>query len=141
MTRVLVDPETGELVEVAPSDVVGVEPYDYAQAKRVGMGLTRETRATLRELDEAGKAKAQANLDYRRALATETLKAKAEHGATVAEAVAKGTEDVSEAQARFLAAESREKLMNAKLRLHSEDRATFHRWVEWSREAPGSGFE
>ena len=137
MTRVLVDPETGELVEVAPADVVGVEPYDYAQAKRVGMGLTRETRDTLRKLDKAGEEKATASGAYRVELAKAVLIAKSEHGATVAEAVAKGTEAVAAAHVRFLAAESREKALEKRLRLHSEDRATFHRWVEWSMKAPG----
>jgi cellobiose-specific phosphotransferase system component IIA len=137
MTRVLVDPESGELVEALPGDVVGVEPYDYAQAKRAGLGLTRETRATLRKLDEAGDAKAAASGAYRVALAKAILRAKAEHGATVAEAIAKGTDEVSEAHVAFLAAESREKALEKRLRLHSEDRATYHRWVEWSMRAPG----
>jgi len=141
VTRVLVDPETGELVEVLPNDVAGVEPYDYAQSKRAGMGLTRETRQTVRELSEAGQRKAKADRAYREALSREVLLAKAEHGATVAEAVAKGQTSVSTAHEEFLAAESAEKVAQAKLRLHSEDRATYHRWVEWSREAPGSGFE
>jgi len=139
--RVLIDPETGEMVEVAPSDVVGTEPYDYAQAKRVGLSLTRETRQTLRELEAAGKAKAEAERAYREALSKAILRAKNEHGATVAESVAKGYPEVAEARERMIAAEARERMLLEKRRLHSEDRATFHRWVEWSMGAPGANGE
>lgn len=136
--RVLIDPETGEMVEVLPNDVAGLEPYDFAQAKRAVMNATRERRTAERELREAVNTKAKAQSHYRKVKATAILKAKAEHGATVADTVASGQPDVAQAYEERIAAEGLERAAQERLRLCSEDRASLHRLIEWSMAAPGA---
>jgi hypothetical protein len=138
--RVLVDPESGELVEHLPTDLAATDPYDYAEAKRAVMAATRETREVLRQLDAAIVEKADAEKDYlvRKARAMEV--AKREHGATVAEDVAKGEPAVAEAYARRDRSRERVRALQARARLCSEDRASLHRLIEWSREADPDGW-
>lgn len=131
--KVYVDPETGELVEVLPSDLAGTEPYDYAEAKRAVMSATRERREAERQLRDAIVEKANAEGDYRATLARLIPSAKAEHGATNAEAVAKGQpEAVAALKRRDLAVET-VNVWKERLRLCSEDRASLHRLIEWSQ--------
>lgn len=136
--RVYVDTETGELVEALPSDVSNREPYTYEQAKRAVLQATRERRDAERELRAAVTEKGDAEADYRRKLASHLLIAKSEHGATVAEAAAKGVEEVAEAKRRAVVAEGLVRAALERLRLCSEDRASLHRLIEWSMRAPGA---
>jgi hypothetical protein len=132
--RVLVDPDTGEMVEVLESDTVGVGAYDLPQGRRAVMAQTREKREALTAHAAAVQAKAEAESWYRQCLAAAVLIAKDEHGATVAEAVAKGTTEVAEAREKMLAAEGLERNAQERLRLCSEDRASIHRLIEWSAQ-------
>lgn len=131
--RVLVDPQTGELVEVLPEHTHGAEPYDFAQAKRAVMAATRERREAERAYRDAVQTKAASEAIYRRELAKAVLLAKAEHGATVAEVTAKGEPAVVEAREAMIAAEGMERAAQERLRLCSEDRASLHRLIEWSQ--------
>lgn len=131
--RVLVDPETGEVVEALPADVIGVEPYDYAQAKRAVMAATRERREAERQLRVAIDEKARAEGEYRRRKAEAIVRLKREHGATVAADLAKGDPVVVEALERRERAVETVAAWRERLRLCSEDRASLHRLIEWSQ--------
>lgn len=139
--KVYADTDTGELVEALPGDIVGTEPYDYAQAKRAVMAATRERRDAERELRDAVERKGRAEAEYRKALAQGILRAKGEHGATVAEAVAKGTDKVADAKAEATIADGLVRAALERLRLCSEDRASLHRLIEWSRQADPDDWE
>lgn len=142
--RTLVDPQTGEAVEVLESDTVGVGAYDLPQARRAVMSQTREKREALAELENAVSAKATAQGQYRRLLAQAMMAVKAEHGATVSEQVAKGQDDVVEARENMVASEGMERAALERLRLCGEDRASIHRLIEWSAQqerATGGGDE
>lgn len=138
--RTLVDPETGELVEVLPNDVASTEPYDYADFRRANLQATREHRDALRELREAEKKSAKADADYHRELSKGVLKAKHEHGATVAETVAKGTDAVAAAREERLAAEALARAAMEKVRLCRDDRAALAAMGSWSRTANADGW-
>lgn len=139
--RVLADPETGELVEVLPSDVSATEPYDFADYKRANMQASRDHRQALSDLREAEKTAAKADADYHRELAKAVLEAKAEHGSTVAETIAKGTEAVADAREARLAAEGLARAAMEKVRLTRDDRAALAAMGEWSKKANADGWE
>jgi RecA-family ATPase len=139
--RVLLDPETGELVEVLESDTAGVGAYDLPQFRRAVMGQTREKREALAELERAAEEQADAEANYRRVLAQAVIRAKAEHGATVAEVMAKGTDEVVEAHRRKVASEGKVRAAHERLKLCSEDRASLHRLGEWSAQQERYGEE
>jgi hypothetical protein len=138
--RVLVDPQTGEVYEALDADLVGGEPYDYAGARRAVMSATRERRQAERDFRAAVKEKGEAQAEYRRLKARATLEAKKEHGSTIAETLAQGTEPVAAAYERRIIAEGLEKAAGERLRLCSEDRASLHRLIEWSRESDPDGW-
>lgn len=138
--RLLVDPETGEAVEVLPDLAIGTEPYDFAGYKRATMASTRETRAVLAELDAAIQEKADSEEHYLVLKARAVRAAKAEHGATVAEDLAKGDPGVAASYGRRDKARETVRAWQARLRLCSEDRTSLHRLGEWSREADPDGW-
>lgn len=138
--RVLLDPETGELVEVLPGDVVGTEPYDFAGYKRATMAATREKRGVLKALDDAIVERAEAEGDYARKKSAAVETAKREHGSTVAPDIAKGKDDVAAALERREKARDMVRAWQERSRLCSEDRASLHRLGEWSREADPDGW-
>lgn len=139
--RVLVDPETGELVEVLPEATLGPQaPYDYADFRRANMAASREHREALRALLEREKAAGQADANYRKLLALAMLRMKAEHGSTVAEQLAKGEPEVVEAYEERLAAEAEARAAMEKVRLCRDDRVALSAMGGWSREADPDGW-
>lgn len=138
--RVLVDPEDGELVEVLPDDVASTEPYDYADYRRANLQATREHREALRELREAEKTAARSDANYHRELAIAVGQMKAEHGATVAETMAKGEAKVAEAREKRLADEALARAAMEKVRLCRDDRAALAAMGSWSRQANADGW-
>lgn len=138
---ILVDPATGEAVEVLPEQVVGPEPYDYAQAKRKANGLSLEARTVIADYKTAVEERKRATKAHRQALSMAVLEARTEHGATLAETVAKGTDEVAGAEADKIAAEGMVRVQEERRKLSSEDRASFHRLVEWSMKANPDGWE
>lgn len=112
-------------------------PYDYREAKIAVLNASRERRAAESEYRIAIERKASTERVYRKALATEMLAFKEQHGATMAEALAKGTEHVGAAREAATIAEGRVYACLERLRLCSEDRASLHRLIEWSRELAG----
>ena len=142
-SRILIDPETGERVEVGAQAVSGLEPYDFEQAKRVGLRLTMERRAALKGVEDAAIVHAKAEAAYRQELREQIVKDKSAHGSTAGLEMARGSAEVARLrEARDIAAG----LLKAKelaVRGLEGDRATFHRLLEWSqsreRMAPGTG--
>jgi hypothetical protein len=132
--RVLVDPETGERVEVLPENTAGVGAYDLPQFRRAVMGQTLEKRGALAAYEKAVHEKAEAEGWYRRCLAVALVRAEAEHGKTNAQAHAKGSTEVVEAKERVVAAEGMERAARERLALCGEDRASLHRLGEWSAQ-------
>lgn len=137
--RVLADPATGELVEVPHEGTfASAEPYDLRQARTIANSLHVEKQRTLTLLEKAIDEKAEAEGAYRRVLADHMRAAKDEHGATVAEKIAKGHPEVVEASERRDRAKDRVDALKERLKLGSEDRASFHRLLEMStRMEPG----
>lgn len=141
--RILIDPDTGERVEVGAQAVSGLEPYDYEQAKRVGLKLTQERRAALTALEEAVKVHAQAEDDYRTTLREQIVLDKSAHGATAGLEMARGHSEVARLRNARDVAAGMVKARELAVKGMEGDRATFHRLVEWSqsreRQAPGTG--
>lgn len=136
---ILVHPDTGEAVEVLPEAVLQpMEPLSLEDVRRKGNALHLERLGLIADYRAAVERKATAQAEYRRVKAVEMLTAKAAHGATVAEAIANGTDAVADAYQERILAEGLERAAFSRLRLSEEDRATFHRIAEWARNAPGA---
>lgn len=130
----LLDPETGELYEALDSDLVGSEPYDYASFRRAAMTVSREHRAAIAEAQGAGNTLAHAEGEYHRELAMAVGRLKGEHGATIAETLAKGESPVRQAKEARDAAGAREKAAMERIRLCRDDRAVLLTMGAWSRQ-------
>lgn len=138
--KLLLDPDTGELVEALPEDTVRAEPYDYADFRRAVMANSREHRQALTAYEQASAQAATAEVAYRKALALALPGVKAEHGATIAEAMAKGLDSVSEALDAKLAADALERAAMERIRLCRDDRVALGGLGSWSREANADGW-
>lgn len=138
--KVLVDPETGELYEALPPDLVGGEPYDYADYRRANMAASREHREAIRALKDAQAKAAEAERRYREALAKEIVKQKAAHGSTVAPDLAKGEPHVAALREARDVTSGLVDAAKERLRLCQQDRAALQRMGEWSREANADGW-
>lgn len=137
----VLNPETGEVYEVIPEALLGPqEPYDYAGFRRACMNASREHREALKKLDEEEAAAARAEATYRRELAIGLLAAKAEHGATVAEHLAKGSETVAKAYEDMLIAQAHARKALEKVRLCRDDAQRLSAMGYWSREANADGW-
>lgn len=132
--RLLVDPETGETYEVGEESVIGTEPYDFAQAKRVAAKLSRERRAAERDLADRVKKHAAAEAAYRAELREQIVKDKSAHGSTAGLEMARGAKGVVDLREARDVAAGMVKAAEIKLRGCEGDRATFHRLVEWSTQ-------
>lgn len=139
--RVLVDPDTGELVEVVPETTLDLTPYDYRQAKASVMRASLERREAEREYREAVAEKGAAEAAYRRLLAQAVVEAKVEVGSTLAVSVAKGRDDVAEAKQRALVGEGMVYAALERLRLCTEDRQSLSQLIAWSRQYDASTYE
>lgn len=138
--RVLVDPDTGELVEVVDAAALDTTPYDYREAKAAIMRATLDYKAHVRAYREAIGRKAEAERDYRRELATTIPQMKAEHGATNAEALAKGQPNVSEAKERVIIAEGDVYAEVELMRLARDNRVSISQLTAWSRSIDPSTY-
>lgn len=139
--RVLVDPESGEMVEVLPEAVIGPqEPYDYANYRRACFAASREHREALAAHDAAATEAARAESTYRKELAIGVLKAKTEHGSTIAETIAKGSDKVADAHEAMVIAQAKERTAMEKVRLCRDDADRLSSMGFWSREADADGW-
>lgn len=136
--RILTDPATGELVEVLPEATLGLQPYDYREAKAAHMRASLERREIVEEYTEAIKEVAAAERQYRMVLSQEVLDAKRDHGATNAEVVAKGQARTLEARERLTTAEGMKYAVLEKIRTCDGDRVGVAQLVKWS-EAVATG--
>jgi multidrug resistance efflux pump len=139
--RILVDPDTGELLEVEDRFLSDWTPYDYRQAKAAVMRASHERREAEKRYREAVQKKGEAEASYRRLLALAVVEAKAEHGSTLAVSIAKGREDVAQAKEDALVAEGMVYAALERLRLCSEDRQSLSQLIAWSRSVDPSSFE
>lgn len=131
--QILADPATGELVEVLELNVVGLQPYDYREAKAAIMRSSRERREAVTAYERAIEEVGAAEREYRMTLAQEVLKAKQEHGSTVAEQVAKGAPRVLEARERFTIAEGMKYAALERIRTVDGDKQGIAQLVKWSQ--------
>jgi hypothetical protein len=136
--KILADPATGELVEVLETSVLGLQPYDFREAKAAHMRASLERREAVTAYTAAIEELAAAERQYRMVLAQEMLIAKATHGATIAEQVAKGEPRVLEARERFTAAEGLKYAALERIRTCDGDRTGVSQLVKWS-EAVATG--
>lgn len=138
--RTLLDPATGELVEVLDEATIGGEPYDYGAFRASVMTQSRQHREAISAAETAGKDVASKTKAYRLALALAIPRMKQEHGATVAEAMAKGEEEVATANENLIAAQAIERAAMERVRLCRDDRDALGSLGYWSREANPDGW-
>lgn len=133
--RILLDPDTGELVEVIPEAVHDLTPYGYREAKAAHMRASRDRRDAEKAYEAAIRELGRAEQAYRIALAQEVLKAKNTDGvgATNAEVVAKGTERCAQARLDYTIADGLRYAALERLRGCDEDRKGISQLVAWSR--------
>lgn len=139
--RVVVDPTTGEQYEVLDGDLIGGEPFDYAQFRRASMTVSRQHRAAIQRTKETGVAVASAEREYRKQLAVNVARMKEQYGATIAEQMAKGEGPVLEARERLAVAEAEDRAAMEEVRLARSDRESTQALGFWSREANADGWE
>jgi hypothetical protein len=136
--RLLVDPDTGELLEVLDATVIGLEPYGYREAKAAHMRASRERRDAVKAYTAAIKEVGAAEREYRMVIAQEMILAKEEYGATMAESVAKGSPRALEARERFTIADGMRYAALELIRTCDGDRTGVTQLVKWS-EAEAHG--
>jgi hypothetical protein len=139
--RQVADIETGDIYEALDSDLVGGEPYDYAGFRRMSMAVSRQHRSAIRAAKDAGITLARAKAEYHRQVALAIPGMKAEHGATIAEQMAKGEPDVKEAKEAMDIAEANERAAMETVRLVRSDRDAAQAMGYWSRESASAGWE
>ena len=104
--RVLVDQETGELVEVIEELMISdLTPYDYRQAKAAAMRASTQRRKAVEEYRGAIRHLAGCEKNYRRELAMEVARQKAIGPSTTAEVLAKGEPAVLKAREAYVLAD------------------------------------
>lgn len=138
--RTLLDPESGDLVEVLDEHTVGGEPYDYGLYRASVMTQSRQHRKAISDAEEAGKDVGRKMGAYRLQLSLAIPRMKQEHGATVAEAMAKGEESVRTAHEELIAAQAIERAAMERVRLCRDDRDAGRQLGAWSREANPDGW-
>lgn len=131
--KVLADPATGELMEVLEEALVGLTPYDFREAKAAHMRASIERRQAESEYEAAVEELARAERNYRMTLAQQLMRAKADHGATNAEAIAKGTAEVLDARERYVIADGMRYVKLEKIRRADGDRQGVAQLVKWSQ--------
>lgn len=139
--RILVDPDTGELLEVEERYLHDWTPYDYREAKAAVMRASFERREAEKAYREAVRTKGQTEAAYRRLLSQAVTEAKVEHGSTLAVSIAKGRDDVAQAKEAALIAEGMVYAALERLRLCTEDRQSLTQLISWSRSADPSTFD
>lgn len=132
------DLETGELLEVLDTELVGLQPYSFREAKAAHMRASVERRKIVERLKMAVREQGTAEAVYRRELARGILTEKQDLGATVAEAVAKGREEVMDARQRLVIAEGMVRATQEELKGADGDRTGIAQLVKWS-EAVSTG--
>lgn len=138
--RILVDPDTGELLEVEDRFIQNWVPYDYREAKAAVMRASVERREAEKAYREAVTKRGSAEAAYRRLLALAVVEAKAQHGSTLAVSIAKGREDVAQAKEDSLVAEGMVYAALERLRLCTEDRQSLSQLIAWSRAQDSSSY-
>jgi hypothetical protein len=139
--RILADPTTGELVEVEDRFCHDWTPYDFREAKAAHMRASVERRDAEEKYREAQQERAKKEVHYRKLLSDAVVNAKAEHGSTLAIAIAKGDPGVVKAKEEALVAEGLVFAWRERLTLCSEDREGIKQLVAWSRAVDASSYE
>lgn len=138
--RQVADTETGEIMEVLDADIVGAEPYDYSSFRRMSMTVSREHRATIAETEATGTSLAKAEAEYHKQLALAVARLKPDHGATVAETLAKGEKPVVKAKEDRDIAAAKDRAAMERVRLCRADRDAAQAMGYWSRESGAEGW-
>lgn len=138
--RQVADIVTGEIYEAADADLVGSEPYDYASFRRMSMTVSRQHRTAIQAAKDSGIALARAKAEYHRQVALAIPGMKAEHGATIAEQMAKGEPVVQGAKEEMDIAEAEDRSAMETVRLVRSDREAAQSLGYWSREANADGW-
>lgn len=139
--RVVIDPTTGEQYEVVDGDLIGGEPFDYAQFRRASITVSRQHRAAIKKTEETGTRVAECEREYRKQLAIQVARMKELHGATIAEQMAKGVDEVALARENLSVAEAKDRAAMEEVRLVRADRESTQALGFWSREANSDGWE
>jgi len=139
--RQVIDPTTGESLEVLSDSLVGTEPYDYATFRRMCMTVSSQHRAAIANSTLTGEALSKAEADYHRQLAIEFGRLKPTHGAGGAEILAKGSDAVLQAKEGRDSAAARDRAAMETVRLCRADRDAAQAMGFWSREADADGWQ
>ncbi len=130
--RVFTDPATGELVEVLDTQVVGLEPYDYRQAKAAAFQVSLRRQHAVENYKTAIALVAKAEAEYRKQLALAIVRQTGP--ATTAEVLARGEEPVLEALKAFRVADGMRYARLEEIRGIDGDRISVSQFTGWSKE-------
>jgi len=131
--RLLTDPESGEMVEVAETDILDLTPYDYSEAKRAHHAASKYYFSLVNRFRDAKNAEGEAERNYRRLLAIRVMEKRGEGAAaTLAETLAKGDEDVAEAKKQTIIAAGECSAIWHLLELARANFVTISQLTKWS---------
>ena len=132
--RTLLDQVSGEMVEVLETDVKGLEPYDYREAKAAAFRCSLERRAAVQEYKNHISRLALAEKNYRRELAAAVVAAKLNGPATTAEIRAKGMPEVLQAREEYTLADGMRYAALEVIRTCDGDAQRVMQLTAWSRD-------
>jgi hypothetical protein len=131
--KAYIDVDTGEMVEHLPTEMVGLEPYDYREAKAAAMRCSSQRRQAVTAYEAAIRELAEAERAYRMTLAQEVSRHKLIGAATTAEVLAKGEESVLAARERYTLADGMRYAALEAIRGCDGDRQGVAQLSAWSR--------
>jgi len=137
----LVNPETGEAVEVAAADCLDLTPYDYAEAKRAHHAASLYYYTLVNKFRDAKNAEGETERQYRRLLAIRVMEKRADGAAaTLAETLAKGDNDVAEAKKQAIIAAGECSAVWHLLELAKANFVAISQMTKWSERVDSSTF-
>ena len=106
---------------------------DLEGLERSARDIAGEHRAAINESESIATKLAKADAVYHRELATQIALAKMEHGSTVAETLAKGTTEVTEAKEARDILTAKDRATMERIRLSRDDRQALLAIAGWSK--------
>lgn len=107
--------------------------YDFDQFRQFAQAVGKEHREAIDACEKAGKAVANAEKTYRALLSRAVTTCKEGHGATIAETLAKGEDDVAQAKELLTVAEAEDRAAVQRVRLAEADRSVLLTMGSWSK--------
>jgi hypothetical protein len=108
------------------------DPLDLDDARAASRRASQMRRDAERSLIERGDAKADAEVDYKKARAVAIMRLKIEHGATVAKELADGEDDVSPKLLAKMKADTLYDAARERLKTLEGERSMLKSLIDWS---------